>query len=78
MCQFMMNLWFTGVWVCKAVAVSGLTMQLDMNTGCGLAAPGRGKVKYCSLSYNHIHISRQTKNARFVCIFCQSEGRAAS
>ena len=68
----------SGCVLCKAVAVSGPTMQLGMNTGCGLAAPGRGKVKYCSLSYNHIHISRQTKNARFVCIFCQSEGRAAS
>lgn len=28
--------------MCKEVA-SALTMQLDMNTGCGLAAPGLGK-----------------------------------
>ena len=82
MCQFTMNLWFKGVWmpvsrlrVCKEVA-SELTMQLDMNTGCGLVCPRPRQSQILLIilqSYPHQPADQKCK----ICVYFLSVGRSS-
>ena len=79
MCQFTMNLCFTEVWECKEVAVSGSTMQLEVNTESGLVCPRPGQSQILLIILQSYPNQPADQKCRICVYFLSvSEGRAAS